>query len=92
MNVGKVKKVEAISGYKLNRKQVGCKYHPWCFDCPFPDCIRGQNYDKEKMTKHGQQLIQKRLETQIKKAQAMSGFGDHFAEACKKYQGKEKER
>ena len=90
MNVGKVREVETIKGYKINRKAIGCKFHPWCYDCPFPDCIRGQNYD-DTMTEHGKKLTEKEREIRIKQAITIGGFGDHFAEACKKYQGKEKE-
>lgn len=44
MNVGKIKKVEAVKGYELNEKDVGCKYHESCFTCPYRDCIRDKRY------------------------------------------------
>lgn len=44
-NVGKIKTVETIKGYKLNRKALGCKFYKYCFTCPFRDCIKGKNYE-----------------------------------------------
>lgn len=88
MNVGKIVKVEAVNGYKLNRKEVGCRYHPDCFTCPFRDCIKGQKYDKEYMSKYGQQKAQTQLQTQIKKAQKMRDFEAYLNDSCGEYQTK----
>lgn len=44
-NVGKITTVEAIKGYKLNKKALGCKFFKDCFTCPARDCIKGKKYE-----------------------------------------------
>ena len=44
-NVGKVKTIEAIKGYKINAKALGCKYYKICYTCPYKDCIKGKKYE-----------------------------------------------
>lgn len=44
MNKGKRKMIEVVKGYKLNEKELGCKYHKICYTCPFKDCIKGKKY------------------------------------------------
>ena len=86
MNIGKIQMKETIKGYELNVKEVGCKYHPDCFTCPFRDCIKGQKYDKNYMSKYGQKLTQKQLQTQIKQAQKMRNFEAYLNDSCGEYQ------
>lgn len=86
MNVGKIRMTEAVKGYKLNVKEVGCKYHPDCFTCPFRDCIKGQKYDKDAMTHYGQHRTSVALETARKKAEKMRNFQEYLNDSCGEYQ------
>lgn len=74
MNVGKIKKVESVKGYTLNAKELGCKYYPICFTCPYKDCIKGKKFETTP------QAIPTREERQ-------AAFEACLKESCAKYTG-----
>ena len=49
MNTGKIKYVEVVKGYKLNEKELGCKWWKVCMTCPYKDCIKGKKYETPPM-------------------------------------------
>jgi len=54
-------------------KDKGCQYHPDCFTCPFPDCVKPQDGKGTKRFHGKTRLTVQRLARQGLKPEEISG-------------------